>query len=324
VPGACGDWSPKLAAQYLDTRQKEWFDWPKANTGAKPCISCHTGTSYLLARPALRKALGEGAPTSYEAGLLSSLRDRVAKQEPPAAASLGVESVMAALFLGAESSPAATQALDRLWVLQTREGKSKGAWNWFNLGLDPWEMPESNFYGATLAAMAVGGAPEEYRSRPEVKVRVADLVAFLRSEQETQSLHNRLMLLWASSKLPEALPAASRKAIVTEVWKQQQNDGGWTLASLGPFKTHEQAVPQQGTNAYATALAAFVLGRAEGSSPKLTKALSWLRSHQDREGGYWSAQSMNHVYPEGSMESKFMTDAATAYAVLALVDERGK
>src|SRR4051812_6615671 len=93
VPAVCGDWTPKLAAQYLDSRQKEWFEWPKANAGAKPCISCHTGTSYLLARPALRKALGETAPTAYESGLLSSLRDRVARVEPPAAAGLGVETV---------------------------------------------------------------------------------------------------------------------------------------------------------------------------------------------------------------------------------------
>src|SRR4051794_16581988 len=182
LPGMAADWNPKLAAQYLDARQKEWFEWPTANTGAKPCLSCHTGLTYLLARPALRWTLGETAPTTYETGLVNSLRARVAKHEPPAAASLGVESVMAALFLGGEGSPDATQALDRLWVLQAREGKAKGVWNWFNLELDPWEMPESNFFGATLAAMAIGGAPAEYRARPEVKERVADLVSYLRNE----------------------------------------------------------------------------------------------------------------------------------------------
>src|SRR3954453_21542053 len=110
LPAVCADWSPKLAAQYMDSRQKEWFEWPKANSGAKPCISCHTGTTYLLARAALRKALGESAPTSYETGLLSSLRERVARVEPPAAPGLGVETVMAALFLGGGGSRGGARA----------------------------------------------------------------------------------------------------------------------------------------------------------------------------------------------------------------------
>ena len=76
------DWIPRLAAQYLDSRQKEWFAWPRANAAAKPCVSCHTGVTYLLARPALRKALGEDAPTVYETGLLASLRSRLDLKAP--------------------------------------------------------------------------------------------------------------------------------------------------------------------------------------------------------------------------------------------------
>ena len=326
LPGLCADWNPKLAAQYLDERQKEWFAWPRANTGAKPCVSCHTGVTYLLVRPALRKALGESAPTEYETGLLKSLRERVTKQEPPAAASLGVESVLAALFLGAEGSSAATQALDRLWLLQSREGKAKGVWNWFDLDDDPWEMPESHFYGATLAALAVGGAPAEYRARPDVKGHVAELAVYLGREEEAQSLHNRLMLLWASTRLPEVLPPAARRMIVEQAFGRQQDDGGWTIQSLGPFKAHEKAPLQQGSNGYATALATYVLEQAESGrkNPKLAQALGWLRSHQDREGGYWTAESMNKQYPAGSMESRFMRDAATSFASLALLETGGK
>ena len=215
--GISADWNPKLAAEYLDARQKDWFVWPRANGGAKPCVSCHTGVSYLLARPVLRKALGESAPTTYETGLLNSLRGRVEKRDPPSAPGIGVESVLAALFLGNEGSPEAAQALDRMWALQIRDGSAKGSWNWFSLNDDPWEMPESNFYGATLAAMAVGSAPADYRARPEVKERVGDLTAFLRNGQEAQPLHNRLMLLWASAKLPDVLPAATRRAIVERI-----------------------------------------------------------------------------------------------------------
>jgi squalene-hopene/tetraprenyl-beta-curcumene cyclase len=185
-------------------------------------------------------------------------------------------------------------------------------------------MPESNFYGATLAALAAGGAPAEYRARPAVKERLADLAAFLRGGEESQPLHNRLMLLWASAKLPEALPTGARRSIVEAIWKQQQPDGGWTMQSLGPFQPHETAPRQEGSNAYATALVTFVMERSEPAGPKLGKALAWLRSHQDPEGGYWTAESMNKQYPAGSMESKFMRDAATAYASLALLNAPGK
>src|SRR5438105_4958316 len=76
-PAFAADWNPRLAADYLDARQKAWFEWPVAKSAGGPCISCHTGVTYLLARPALRKALGESEPTIYEKGLTDALHARV-------------------------------------------------------------------------------------------------------------------------------------------------------------------------------------------------------------------------------------------------------
>jgi squalene-hopene/tetraprenyl-beta-curcumene cyclase len=308
LPVSGADWNPRLAAQYLDSRQKEWFVWPRANAGAKPCVSCHTGVTYLLARPALGKALGEDAPTVYETGLLASLNSRVDKKEPAASEGLGVESILAARFL------ATADALDRMWALQIHEGAAKGAWNWFSLDRDPWEMPDSRFYGAALAAMAV---PAKDHGRPEAR----DLVAYLRREQAAQPLHNRLMLLWASTGFPEALPAADRQAIVDEVWKKQQPDGSWTADALGPFQAHAKAPPTPGSSAYATAFTAYVMQQAGGdpANLKLARALAWLRTHQNPECGCWQSVSMNQPYEPGGMESKFMTDAATSFAAMALL-----
>ena len=305
------DWNPRLAAQYLDSRQKEWFAWPRANAAAKPCVSCHTGVTYLLARPALRKALGEDTPTVYETGLLASLRSRLDKKEPANSPGLGVESVLAARFLGT------ADAYDRMWALQIREGADRGSWNWFALNQDPWEMPESRYYGAALAAMAL---PASDHDRPEAQ----DLIGYLHREQASQHLHNRLMLLWASAGFAEALPAAARRAIVDEVWKKQQADGSWTMEALGPFQAHPHAPHTQGGNAYATAFTAYVMQQAgvEAANPKLALALAWLRTHQDPECGCWQAVSMNERYEAGSIPSKFMADAATSYAVLALLGEK--
>ena len=317
LPGWCADWNPRLAAQFMDRRQKDWFAWPRANRDATPCVSCHTGITYLMARPALRKALGEPEPTIYETGLLESLRSRVSKREPPAAPGIGVESILAALFLPN------TATLDRLLALQIKQGDSKGSWNWFSLKDDPWEMPESKFFGASMAALAIGSAPAPERDRRDLRDRpeVKDLVAYLERARTGQPLHNRLTLLWASSRLPVAMPAAARRALIEEVWQKQEADGGWSIDSLGPFEFKPEAQHTTGSNAYATAFTAYVMEQtAPGKAdPKLAKALAWLRRHQDPEGGYWHADSMNHVYAAGGMESQFMRDAATAYAVLALL-----
>jgi hypothetical protein len=81
MPALCADWNPRLAAQYLDSRQKQWFAWPPAAASGVTCVSCHTGLPYLLARPALRLALGETEPTLYEAVLLDGLRATIVKTE---------------------------------------------------------------------------------------------------------------------------------------------------------------------------------------------------------------------------------------------------
>src|SRR5205814_1623459 len=76
---SAGDWNRQGAAEYLDARQKAWLAWPAANGNGVPCVSCHTGMPYLLARPALRQALGESGRTAYETALLDSLRSRLDK-----------------------------------------------------------------------------------------------------------------------------------------------------------------------------------------------------------------------------------------------------
>lgn len=335
---AAADWDAKAAAAYLDGRQQEWFAWPAANAQGAPCLSCHTGLPYLLGRQALRRALNESEPTKYESGLLNALRSRVTKRnakegDERAAQAIGVESVMAALLLanasaGAARLPAeAGQAFERLWSLQLKEGPSKGAWDWFSLHLDPWEASDSVFFGASLAAVAAGSTPAEYQRRAEVRKGVEALMTYLRGARSGQPLHNRIALLWASSKLPAVMTKQERKALMAEIARKQQADGGWTIASLGPFKVHPEA-PEAGpgSNGYATAYTAFVLRQAGVGvrEPVLKRALAWLRAHQDARSGAWAAMSMNKSYPAGSNQIRFMQDAATGYAAAALADDGGR
>ena len=319
--GALGaDWSPKLAAQYLDARQKEWFAWPQAASPDGPCVSCHTGLSYLLARPVLRRVLGEPQPTSYETGLIERLRSKAGAK--PAGALQGVETVFAALFLAGQDGATTQRTFEQLWSLQIGEGKSKGAWPWYDANLDPWETPASQFYGSALAALAIGTAPVQYRSAPEAQQHIHALADFLQSGLADQPGHSRLALLWASTKLPGILTEAAARSLIAEVVQKQQPDGGWTLESLGPWPAHPEAMVSTGSDSYATGFAAYVLLKAgvAPSQPALVRAWEWLKSHQDRQSGAWSAVSMNKRYPAGSMQEHFLQDAATAFAALALAE----
>jgi hypothetical protein len=68
--------------------------------------------------------------------------------------------------------------------------------------------------------------------------------------------------LWASSKL-HGLPAeADKQAIVDELWRKQEADGGWSIQSAGQRKKREAEAVGTGSNSYISALAAFTTQQA--------------------------------------------------------------
>jgi squalene-hopene/tetraprenyl-beta-curcumene cyclase len=339
APAFCQTWSARQAEQYLDSRQKEWDAWPMALHSGVACVSCHTGLTYLIARPALRQSLGEkSGPTLYESVLVDSMRATVIRTDAKDLFAglkglivdqvYGAQVVLSSLVLAMDDSsrgklsPEGEKAFERMWSIQLKDDADKGAFLWSDFDLDPWETKDAAFYGAALAALATGWAPADYQARPEVRENIAALESYLRERQKSQSLHNRMFLLWASSKLHGLLTDADRQAIVTELWSKQEADGGWSVQSFGQWKKREAAAPAVGSNAYLTALAAFATQQAgvQPSQPGLAKALAWLRTHQDSQSGSWITDSMNHQHSAyGPIPEKFMSDAATGYATAALL-----
>jgi squalene-hopene/tetraprenyl-beta-curcumene cyclase len=295
---------------------------------------------YLLTRPALRQALDDKTgPTLYEGVLVASMRATVIRTDandlfaglkgPIVDQVYGAQVVLASLVLAMDDaprgklSPEGEKAFDRMWSLQVKSGPDKGAWQWSDFDLDPWETKDAAFYGAALAALATGLAPADYQARPDIRENIAAMRAYLVDGLKTQPLHNRVFLLWASSKVRDLLPSADKQAILNELWSKQEADGGWSIQSLGQWKKRDAAEPVAvGSNAYATALVTFALEQAgvQPSQASVSKALAWLRGHQDPQGGYWTAESMNHKHSVyGVMAEKFMSDAATGYATAALL-----
>jgi squalene-hopene/tetraprenyl-beta-curcumene cyclase len=340
-----GSWDQKAAAAYLDQRVGWWMEWPKAARDHETfCVSCHTAVPYALSRPALRKALAEEAPTVNERRLLDNVTKRVRLWNEVApfysdadrgvhktVESRGTESVLNALILASNDaqngqlSNDTRLALDNMWAEQQTTGNKRGAWLWLRFGNEPWEADDSDYYGATLAAVAVGTAPENYRARPGIQKNVKMLREYLNRECAAQTLINRVVLLWASAKVPGLLEPAQQRAIINEVLGKQQADGGWSLSSLvGGWKRGDGTPQEDKSDGYATGLIAFTLQQAgiPRENAQQMHGLAWLAGNQNKTEGFWPAYSLNkhaehHLTPSTAL---FMSDAATAYAVLALTE----
>ncbi|MBZ5624447.1 MAG: hypothetical protein LAQ69_37980 [Acidobacteriia bacterium] len=333
-------WSYQAAASYLDGRLDWWMKWPSAARDQGTfCISCHTALPYGIARPTLRAALHEQAPSSTERKVLDNVIKRVrmwrdakpfypdeTRGAPKTAESRGTESILNALILACYDAPTGTLspdarlALDNMWAQQLKTGDARGAWSWLEFHNSPWEG-DSQYLGAALGAIAVGTAPGNYVSAPEIQDSLKLLREYLVKERESQVLINRVMLLWASAKVPGILTREQQKSIVDEALGKQQADGGFSLSSfVGAWKRHDDTPLETKSDGYATGVVTFVLQQAgiPRDQPQLKRGLAWLMQNQDQTEGRWLAYSLNKQRDLSSDVGRFMSDAATAYAVLAL------
>src|SRR5262245_54383321 len=246
-PDARG-WDPKAAASYLDERATFWATWPNAARDRGTfCISCHTTLPFAIARPALRGVLGEKAPGAAEGRIFDNLLTRARNYKemepsnpdqppgiPKTSESRAIESVMNALVLATRDAESGRLSADTktafavMWALQMKTGPQNGAWTWLNFGYEPWESPNSAYFGASLAALSVGTAPEGYESRPEIQDNLKNLRGYFQREFDKQSELNQLMGLWASGKVTGLITPEQKAKIVDRIFAMQTTDGAWS------------------------------------------------------------------------------------------------
>lgn len=292
------EFSLDRARGFLDAASREW------QKGRK-CVTCHTNAAYLSAGA----EIGAKSDAFVEVRKFTEdlVKDRWATKGPRWDAEVVVAAYALAASDGEKLHPLTRQALDRMWTVQ----RPDGGWNWLKCAWPP--MESDDHYGATLAILAAGRAPEKYAETPAAQEGLKKARAWL-EKNPPSTLHHRAMLLWASKRVDGVMGADDRRKTLDELLALQLPDGGWSASSLGPWKRSDGKEQDTGTSdGYGTGFVVY-LARQDGvaaTDGRLQRGVAWLKTHQ-RESGRWFTRSLNK---DGK---HFLSHAGTAFATLAL------
>lgn len=289
------------AAHFLDSASLNWQKKRK-------CMTCHTNYAYLYARPIISTDASAHAEVRKFAEQLVTVRW---KEKGPRWDAEVVATAAALAFNDSattgELHETTREALDKMWTVQQEDG----GWSWLKCGWPP--MESDDHYGVTLAAIAVGVAPDGYAQTEAAQAGLKKLRAYLKNNPPP-TLHHRAMLLWASSYVDGLMTKEEQRNCVEELLELQKADGGWALATLGDWERADNKQQDLKTSdGYGTGFVIYALRKAgtAADSPAIQRGIQWLKKNQ-RESGRWFTRSLNK-------DSKhYISHAGTAMAIMAL------
>jgi hypothetical protein len=337
----------------------------KLSGEGEACISCHTSVPYALVEPLL--------PGEYRAytDLLSNIDNRIRTWNentawysetkrrameafgglPPNAleglltgpGSRGPEAIFNALirathdsYAGRTAQPETRRAFENLWAEQIRTGPKAGRWQWIEANLIPWEVADSDLWGASLACVASSLYPE---LAPRESIESLYLSLRDAAESFDTSLHTKAAILWCDSEMNgSVLGEELSGSIVSDILGAQRQDGTWALRELGPWpgwtgsNSDCCAGIETRPDAYSTGFMALALARRatlgrESLEAPLDQAVSWidkeLANPYPSEPRYNRHTTAPVELPE--FRNNLSTNAGHMWAFLAKVaHERGR
>jgi len=293
--------SSSAAVGFLDTVALSWQNERK-------CFACHSNYAYLVVRPVVFHR------TKAHEQIRAALEE-VAEHPREIPGKIGVaEAVMVAAVLASNDAattgklhPATRKALDRMWTVQ----RDDGGFTWLKNEQPPSEIDDH--YGATMAAIGAGIAPEGYADTPQAKAGLEKIRQYLH-DNPPANLHHRAMRLLASQHVDGIMTAPERKEVVEDFFALQKADGGWGLATFGSWQRSDgKEQDYASSDGYGTGFAVYVLRRAgvPTDDARIQRGLAWLKTHQ-QQSGRWFTRSL------WKDQKHYLTYDGTAFAVLAL------
>lgn len=303
------EFSLARAARYLD---RAALTWQKK----KKCATCHTNMGYLFARPALADIQGDsGEVRDFYVDIY--LKGRWAKKMPTENQGFWPIVVGAGLtFNDVQStgklSEEARQVLDIMWTVQREDG----GWRWPDCDYAPMEIDDH--YGVTVAALAVGIAPDNYSETAQAKAGIEKMLKFFKNDPP-KSLHHRAMLAWVSKRIDGIVDEVQRKQTLEQLLALQNKDGGWSTAAFltdwkgGIERDDGEPLAVDISDGYGTGFV-IVVARELGvpaNDERMKRGIDWLKANQ-RESGKWFTRS-----PVNEARN-LISNIGSAFAILAL------
>ncbi|MBI2808629.1 MAG: squalene--hopene cyclase [Planctomycetes bacterium] len=289
------------AVSFLDHAALQWTD-------KRGCFACHTNYAYLYVRPMI------DAKVPAHLDIRRAAEELVTKRWPEKGPRWDAEVVATAAALAYNDAlttkklhPVTRTALDRIWKVQRQDGGIK----WLLCKWPP--MENDDHYGVTLAALAVGVAPDGYAKTPQAKKGLDGLRGYLK-KNPPKNLHHKAMILWASTYLEGFMTADEQKATRTELLAKQLPDGGWSAPGIYPWPRGDKKKPEPlVSDGYGTGFTIFILRQAgiPASDPALVKGIAWLKANQ-RASGRWFTRSLFRD------NKHYLTHIGSAFAVMAI------